>query len=177
MRPNLFEDAFLIFLHLPDQSRDRHPAGDVIGLRQERALSGHFADVANENIVVAQTLNDLLAGQAFGNRHRMEDLLATDKRVDDIVHAGFGVEKIFAGLDAIASTFHPKRGIHEDRAVDYAFGLERAENVKNSTAFDKNYLVARQWAGLVQAVLGPQERKKARNGQDQQKREKPRDSG
>ena len=43
----------------------RHAARKFVRVGKERAFLGNFVDVADQHIVVAEALDDLLAGQAF----------------------------------------------------------------------------------------------------------------
>ena len=84
-RPDLVDQLALILLHLGEELGARIAARDLIGLGQQRALLRRLQYIPGQYLALAQALRDLLAGQPFGNGHRVQQLAPADKFVHDFL--------------------------------------------------------------------------------------------
>ena len=97
--PDLVEQLLLVARHFLQQLVAAGAALEFIGFRQQRTFTRNFMDVAGQNLVIAQTLDDLLAGQPFRDRDHVQNRLALHHRVDHVLQRGVLLELIFAGLE------------------------------------------------------------------------------
>ena len=68
----------------------RLAAREFIGLGQDRALARRLFNVADQHVVIAQTLDNLIARQPLGNREGVKDDLAGEELRLDLAHADAG---------------------------------------------------------------------------------------
>ena len=152
--PDFAQHALLRLLHALDHLVARRAAREFIGLRQQRALARHFAHRTGEDLVVCQTGDDLLGGQAFGNRDGMLHHLALDDGADDVAQIGVLLEQIFAGLQFGAGLEREHRADeHPAAGIDHAFALQLLGDVALAGAGrDVDDLVFREGAGCFQRL-------------------------
>src|SRR5262249_4635685 len=132
---------------------------ETVGVGKQRSFGGNVGDVSLEIGVRLQPLDDLLAGQAFGERDLVVDRLALDQRVEHLAHGGVLSEFVFTSLQG---TFAPQIGEvndagHEQAAVgDHLVVLEPLGDAAHALAFGNHHhggRVERAW----KVELQPQE--------------------
>ena len=89
----------MLGLHAVHQLLPRHTFRETIGIRQQRTLRRDLHDLSGQVRIGPQALDDLLAGQAFRHRNLLQDGAALDERVENLAHARFFLDFVFAGLD------------------------------------------------------------------------------
>ena len=111
--PYVRHQTLLRMLHVLDQLRTRHAAGEIIGVGQQRPFGGNFVDVSGQHVVVHQSLNDLLRCQAFGDADLVHHHLAFAHGGDDVAQARVRLEFVLAGLEPLVR-FQEQRADDED---------------------------------------------------------------
>ncbi len=98
-----------------------------IGVGQQRAFARNVPDLAFEDLVLAQALDDLLARQAFRNRDPMLDGAAAHERFAHLPQRRLLLEFVLAGPKRLPGGKHGKRhliGLEGGGAADHAVLLE-----------------------------------------------------
>ena len=120
-----FVDRFRLRLfHHREQGLASHAPRELVSLGQDRAFARRLLDLAEQDIVVAQPLRDLVAGQALRNGQRMQHDLAGNQLHLDVMQADIGLERIFAALQSGAAAVEQRHRPEPQRAVDHAGALE-----------------------------------------------------
>ena len=99
-RPHLGEELRLGRLHAFDDVFAGVIGTELVGVRQEAPFRRYFGDLAAKLRVGHQSLHDLVAGQALGQRDLVLDRLALDQRVKNVAHGRVFTELVLAGLQA-----------------------------------------------------------------------------
>jgi hypothetical protein len=147
-------------------------AREFVRLGKNRAFARRLLDLPDENVVVANPLNHLVAGQPLGNGERVEHDLAGDQFVLDLAQADARLERVFASFERASAAVEKRHRGEPDRAVDDALAFELvADRAAVVLASDDDDLVGRQRPGLTRLHCGPTEQREARYGAEQHERQ------
>ncbi len=139
-------------LRLCHPSQDRLPCVapfKIVGIRHQRAFPRILLDVADQNVVVPKTLNDLLARETFRNRELVPHHAVSGEQAFDLVHAHACLELIFAALENISIAVEQGKEAEPCRVVDDAGAFELLGDAAAIVfANDIDDLVRRQRTGL-----------------------------
>ena len=120
--------------HALDHRHALGAAGELVGIGQQRAFGRNFANLADQDFILLQALDDLLAGQPFGNGEFVQDRLALDQEVHDVAHAGMFGKQVLAGLELVAGLGQEHAGEKQRGVVDDAFALQASRNLAQGLA-------------------------------------------
>jgi hypothetical protein len=136
----------------------RVAALEQIGVRQQRALARRLLDVADQHVVVAKTLDHLVAGQALGNGELVLHDFVGDQLGLDLTQTDAGFESVFAALQRAAAAVEHRHRREPQRAVDDAGAFELvADRAGIVLALDDDDLVFGERAGLARFDHRPDE--------------------
>ncbi len=116
-------------LHALDDLLARRAAGELVGLRQQRALARDLLDRAGERVAVLQPRHDLLGGQSLRDGDRMLHHLAFDQRADHVGDARMRREFVFAVLEIAARLERNHAADEHVRLVDHALAHQQIGDV------------------------------------------------
>ena len=158
LRPDLVDHLGLSFAHARQLGLARVAALEQIGVRQQRALARLLLDVADEHVVVAKSLDDLIAGQTLGNGELVLHDFVRDQLGLDLMQTDAGFEGVFAALQRAAAAVEHRHRREPQRAFDDAGAFELlADRAGIVLAFDDDDLVLAERARLARFDHRPDE--------------------
>ena len=145
----------MVARHAVEHALARVAAAELIGLRQQRAFGRDGGDVAGEDVIGHQPVDDLLAGQPLGDGDRINDGAPLDHDVHDLAHARLRRDEILAGLDIALVAVEGDRHAEDPAIGDDAGILERLGDVAEAFAgLDGDDTLGCERPGLIELHLG-----------------------
>ena len=178
LRPDFVDRLGLGLGHSRQLGLARVAALEEVSVGKQRSLARRLLDVAEENVVVAKTLDDLIARQALGNGELVLHDLVRDQLGLDLAQADARLERVFPAFERASAAVDQRHRGEPERAVDDAGAFELvADRAAVVLASDDDDLVGLQRSGLARLDHRPGEQRQARQRADQRERQEAAQTG
>ena len=97
---------------------------EIVGIGHQRTLARGLSDVAGQNSILAEPVDDLFAGQPLGDGDLVSNHAVRNELVFDVVHAHARLERVLATFQGAAIAVEHGEKVEPHRAVDNARALK-----------------------------------------------------
>ncbi len=130
-------------------------------------------DLADENSVVAEPIDNLLAGQTFGYGELVSHHTMCEQLILDLVHAHARLERVFAAFERAPIAIEQGENVEPRRAVDHSRAFELIGDAAGVVlAHDHDHLVGGEGPGASQFLQEPRKHADRRERSEQYESEK-----
>ena len=122
--PDLLDRLRLSLRHARQNRQPRVASLEIVGVGHQRALARGLSDLAGQNRVLAEPVDDLFAGQTLGDGELVSNHAVRNELILDLVHAHARLERVLATFQGAAIAVEHGENVEPHRAVDHARALE-----------------------------------------------------